>query len=55
MEKFKVKKAKKIPVHSVTIFCTACTKKFTAIKKSDKGILIRQQFCPHAILEEVVI
>ena len=41
------------PVQSVEIYCTACTKRFILRKKDDKGILVRQQVCPHTILEIV--
>ncbi len=40
------------PVQSMTVFCTACTATFTAIKKDNIGHLIEQQLCPHIIFRE---
>ena len=41
------------PVERITIYCTSCTKNYSANRKDNKGLLIKQQLCPHTILEEV--
>jgi len=37
---------------SVVLYCTACTRTFTVIKKIE-GVLAEQQVCPHIILRKV--
>ena len=45
--------ANKPPVKSITLFCVNCTQEFKVNSKDNKGLLIRQQVCPHTILESV--
>lgn len=49
----KINNKQKLKVKEVTFFCTACTQKFTVNKKDENGNIIKQQVCPHIILEGV--
>jgi len=40
-------------IKEIIIFCTSCTQKFKVDKKDENGNIIKQQVCPHTILEEV--
>ena len=43
----------KLKVKEIILFCTACTQIFRVNKKDENGNIIKQQVCPHTILEEV--
>ena len=49
------KPTKKPFIKSFIIWCTACGSNYTVDRKNDKGELIEQQICPHAILKKVLL
>lgn len=60
IEILKTQKTKRQPnrkplIKSIIIWCTVCGSNYTVIKKDNKGVLIEQGICPHAVFKKVFL
>ena len=55
-QKLEKEKPKTKPaVKEIIIWCVSCNQNFTVLKKDNKGVLIKQQVCPHTIFQKVLL